>query len=67
MKTLIFILKGILLWVTFLSVIFVAMAIDSMSNTVAIVAILTEVVLILSCYKWLTIDEVEILSGSRLF
>lgn len=67
MKTLIFVLKGILLWVTFLSVIFVAMAIDSMSNTVAIVAILIEVALILSCYKWLTIDEVEILSGSRLF
>ena len=67
MKTLIFVLKGILLWVTFLSVIFVAMAIDSMSNTVAIVAIAIEVVLILSCYKWLTFDEVEILSGSRLF
>lgn len=67
MKTLIFILKGILLWVTFLSVIFVAMAIDSMSDTVAIVAIAIEVVLILSCYKWLTLDEVEVLSGSRLF
>ena len=67
MKTLIFVLKGILLWVTFLSVIFVAMAIDSMSNTVAIVAILIETILILSCYKWLTLDEVEILSGSRLF
>ena len=67
MKTLIFVLKGILLWVTFLSVIFVAMAIDSMSNTVAIVAVLTESILILSCYKWLTLDEVEILSGSRLF
>ena len=67
MKTLIFILKGILLWVTFLSVIFVAMAIDSMSDTVAIVTILIEVALILSCYKWLTLDEVEILSGSRLF
>ena len=67
MKTLIFILKGILLWVTFLSVVFVAMAIDSMSDTVAIVTILIEVALILSCYKWLTIDEVEILSGSRLF
>lgn len=67
MKTLIFVLKGILLWVTFLSVIFVAMAIDSMPDTVAIVAILTEVALILSCYKWLTLDEVEILSGSRLF
>lgn len=67
MKTLIFVLKGILLWVTFLSVIFVAMAIDNMSNTVAIVAILIEVALILSCYKWLTLDEVEILSGSRLF
>lgn len=67
MKTLIFVLKGILLWVTFLSVIFVAMAIDSMSDTVAIVAIAIEVVLILSCYKWLTIDEVEVLSGSRLF
>ena len=67
MKTLIFVLKGILLWVTFLSVIFVAMAIDSMSDTVAIVTILIEVALILSCYKWLTIDEVEILSGSRLF
>lgn len=67
MKTLIFVLKGILLWVTFLSVIFVAIAIDSMSDTVAIVAIAIEVVLILSCYKWLTFDEVEILSGSRLF
>lgn len=67
MKTLIFILKGILLWVTFLSVIFIAMAIDSMSDTVAIVAIAIEVVLILSCYKWLTLDEVEVLSGSRLF
>ena len=67
MKTLIFVLKGILLWVTFLSVIFVAMAIDSMSNTVAIVTVLTESILILSCYKWLTLDEVEILSGSRLF
>ena len=67
MKTLIFVLKGILLWVTFLSVIFVAMAIDSMSDTVAIVTILTETILILSCYKWLTIDEVEILSGSKLF
>lgn len=67
MKTLIFILKGILLWVTFFSVIFVAMAIDSMSDTVAIVAVLTESILILSCYKWLTLDEVEILSGSRLF
>ena len=67
MKTLIFVLKGILLWVTLLSVIFVAMAIDSMSNTIAIVAILTESILILSCYKWLTLDEVEILSGSRLF
>ena len=67
MKTLIFVLKGILLWVTLLSVVFVAMAIDSMSDTVAIVTILIEVALILSCYKWLTIDEVEILSGSRLF
>ena len=67
MKTLIFVLKGILLWVTFLSVIFVAMAIDSMSDTVAIVAIISETILILSCYKWLTLDEVEILSGSRLF
>ena len=67
MKTLIFVLKGILLWVTLLSVIFVAMAIDSMSDTVAIVAVLTETTLMLSCYKWLTIDEVEILSGSRLF
>ena len=67
MKTLIFILKGILLWVTLLSFVFVAMAIDSMSDTVAIVAIISEAILILSCYKWLTLDEVEILSGSRLF
>ena len=66
-KIIILILKGVLLWSTLLSTIFVAMAIDSLETKPLIVAILGVSLLIFICYKSISLDEAELLSGSKLF
>ena len=67
MKTLILILKGILLWSTLLSTVLIAMAIDSLETKPLVIAVLGVSFLIFICYKYISLEEAELLSGSKLF
>lgn len=66
-RTIILILKGVLLWSTLLSTVFVAMAIDSLETKPLIIAILGVSFLIFICYKYISLDEAELLSGAKMF
>lgn len=66
-KIIILILKGILLWSTLLSTVFIAMAIDSLEMKPLVIAVLGVSFLIFICYKYISLEEAELLSGSKLF
>ena len=66
-KIIILILKGILLWSTLLSTVLIAMAIDSLEMKPLVIAVLGVSFLIFICYKYISLEEAELLSGSKLF
>lgn len=66
-KIIILILKGVLLWSTLLSTVFIAMAIDSLEMKPLVIAVLGVSFLIFICYKYISLEEAELLSGSKLF
>lgn len=66
-KIIILILKGVLLWSTLLSTVLIAMAIDSLEMKPLVIAVLGVSFLIFMCYKYISLEEAELLSGSKLF
>ena len=66
-KIIILILKGVLLWGTLLSTVLIAMAIDSLEMKPLVIAVLGVSFLIFICYKYISLEEAELLSGSKLF
>lgn len=66
-KIIILILKGVLLWSTLLSTVLIAMAIDSLEMKPLVIAVLGVSFLIFICYKYISLEEAELLSGSKLF